>query len=257
MSSRHLLNPAVRDPSKVQVPGDPAQQLSHALTSLSQSYPPQNSYSSHECHGLYSGPTSIAYLFLHLSRTHPKLKVSGHGPMHWAKAYLAGKHSAGSVTASKNGVINEELAFYAVRAALTQDLQDVRSLVKSIKNGVLTAEQGSDEWLYGRAGCLYLLRLVRSWVKETDDIVTPIIEDLIQLILSHGPSWPWHGKDYLGKWFTESCVSHVAPAIPVSRGLPRLTMHLSRRCSRAHRYHHPGNIVRPIQSDVTRSSRQP
>ena len=211
MSSRRLLNPAVHDPSKVQVPKDPAQQLSHALTSLTQSYPPQDAYSSHECHGLYSGPTSIAYLFLHLSRSHPKLKVSGHGPLHWAKAYLAGKRSVASVTASKNGVISEELAFYAVHAAMGQELQHVESLAKSIKHGVLTPEQGSDEWLYGRAGCLYLLRLVRFWVQESDDIVKPIINDLVQLILSHGPSWPWHGKDYLGKWSTGSSVLHVVP----------------------------------------------
>ena len=212
MSSRHLIKPAVHDPSKAQIPTDPGQQLLQALTSLTQSYPPQNSYSSHECHGLYSGPTSIAYLFLHLSRTHPQLKISGHGPLHWAKAYLAGKRSAASATVSRNGVINEELAFYAIRAALTQDLDDVKLLARSIKDGVLTAEQGSDEWLYGRAGCLYLLRLVRSWVQGSDDIVRQIIQDFVQLILSHGPSWPWHGKDYLGKWFLQRCVFDVASA---------------------------------------------
>lgn len=199
MFPRHLPDRALLDPSKAQIPADPGHQLSHALNSLTQYYPPQKAYSSHECHGLYSGPTSIAYLYLHLSRTHPHLEVCGQGTLHWAKAYLAGKRSAGSVTVSKNGAINEELAFYAVRAALTQDLQDVKSLAKSIKDGVLTAEQGSDEWLYGRAGCLYLLRLVRFWVQESDDIVNPVIEDLVPLILSHGPSWPWHGKDYLGR----------------------------------------------------------
>ena len=206
MSPRHLINPAVHDPSKAQIPTDPAQQLSQALTSLTKSYPPQNTYSSHECHGLYSGPTSVAYLFLHLSRTHPQLQISGHGPLSWAKAYLAGKRSAALVTASKNGVINEELAFYAIHAALTQDHQQVKTLVNSIMTGLLTADRGSDEWLYGRAGCLYLLRLVRSWVQGSDDMVKPIIKDLIQLVLSHGPSWPWHGKDYLGKWSLRSCV---------------------------------------------------
>lgn len=192
------LNPARLDPLKLQSSADPGHQLSHALNSLTQCYPPQKIYSPHECHGLYSGPTSIAYLYLHLSRTHPHLKVCGHGPLHWAKAYLAGKRLARSVTASRNGIISEELAFTAVRAAWTQDLQDVKSLAKSIKDGVLTADRGSDEWLYGRAGCLYLLRLVRSWIQGSDDIVDPIITDLVQLILSHGPSWPWHGRDYLG-----------------------------------------------------------
>ena len=241
MSSRHLINPAVHDPSKAHIHTDPGQQLFHALTSLTQSYPPQDIYSSHECHGLYSGPTSIAYLFLHLSRTHPQLKISGHSPLHWAKAYLAGKRSAALVTASKNGVINEELAFYAIRAALTQDLDDVKLLARSIEGGVMTAEQGSDEWLYGRAGCLYLLRLVRSWVQESDDIVRPIIEDMIQLILSHGPSWPWHGKDYLGKYSLQTRVIYIASTHSKSGTVTRLTVRLSRRCSRAHRYHYPDN----------------
>lgn len=200
MSSRHLINPAVYDPSKLQSLPDPGQQLSHTLTSLTQCYPPQKIYSSHECHGLYSGPTSIAYLFLHLSRTHPQLEISGHRPRSWAKAYLSGKRSTASVIASRNGVINEELAFCAIHAALTRDHDDIKLLATNIKDGVLTAEQGSDEWLYGRAGSLYLLRLVRSWVQGSDDIVSPIVKDLTQLILSHGPSWPWHGKDYLGKW---------------------------------------------------------
>ena len=209
MSSRYLINPAVDDTSKMHVPADPGQELSQSLTSLRQSCPPQNSYTSHECHGLYSGPTSIAYLFLHLSRTHPQLNVSGHGALHWANAYLIGKRFTTSVTASKNGVINEQLAFYAIHAALSQDLGNVKMLAESIENGVLTAEQGSDEWLYGRAGCLYLLRLVRSWVPKSDDIVEPIIQKVIQLILSHGPSWPWHGKDYLGKWRTTNSASQT------------------------------------------------
>ena len=211
MSSPHLPNPSIDDLSKVQLLEVPGQQLLQALISITRSYPAQNSYNSHECHGLYSGPTSIAYLFLHLSRTHPQLNVSSYSPMQWAKAYLTGERSAASVTASKNGIINEELAFYAVRAALTQNLHDVKSLAKSIKLGVLTAEQGSDEWLYGRAGCLYLLRLVRSWVQGIDDMVKPIIEDLVQSILAHGPSWPWHGKDYLGQWSTENSILHVTP----------------------------------------------
>ena len=199
-SPRHLINPALHDPSKIQILPDPGQQLSQSLTSLTQSYPPKSIYSPHESHGLYSGPTSVAYLFLRLTRVHPQLKISGLSSGSWAEAYLAGKRAAATVTASNNGVINEELAYYAVRAALNQDLEDVKMIITRIRVDVIRMEQGSDEWLYGRAGCLYLLRLVRYWVQRVDDMVSPIIEDLVQLLLSHGPSWPWHGKDYLGKW---------------------------------------------------------
>ena len=252
MSSRHLINPAVHDPSKEHLHAHPGEQLKLALCSLLQSYPPKKTYGADECHGLYSGPTSIACLFLHLGRTHPQLWFSGQGPSASAAmaygpgppaialAYLAGKRPPALVTASRNGVINEELALCAVHAALTADLDTVKSLARSIKDSVLTEDRGSDEWLYGRAGCLYLLRLVRSCV-GCDDIVKPIIEDLIQRILSHGPSWPWHGKDYLGKWSLQSFVFYVASAHSKAETVPRLTARPSRRCSRAHRHHHPDN----------------
>ena len=199
MASRYLINPAFDNPSEFLTLADPREELLQSLDSIITSFPPQEIYSSHEGHGLYGGPTSIAYLFLHLSHTQPDLQVSGHSALHWAKVYLAGKRSSGAVTADRNGIISEPLAFYAVRSALTKDLRDVEKLAVGIKNGVLTAERGSDEWLYGRAGCLYLLRLARQWVPESDKIVKPIIQEVIQEILNHGPSWPWHGKDYLGK----------------------------------------------------------
>ena len=199
MSSRYFLNEAARDSSKLRTPQDLHQQLLHSLTILTKSYPPQSAYSSHGCHGLYAGPTSIAYLFLHLSLTHSDLQVAGYDPLHWAEAYLSGTRSSHGVTADKNGVINEHLAFHAVRAALSQNIEDVKTLAKSVRNGVLTSGRGSDEWLYGRAGCLYLLRLARSWVPESARIVDPVIQEVIEKVLSYGPSWPWHGKDYLGK----------------------------------------------------------
>ena len=123
---------------------EPHQQLLWCLKNLTQNYSPKQSYNSHDCHGLYSGPTSIAYLFLHLSQTHPDIKVSGHSPIHWAEAYLAGKRPSQAVTADKNGVINEQLAYYAVRAALTQDLKDVEQLATRVRDQTLTLERGSD-----------------------------------------------------------------------------------------------------------------
>ncbi|KAL8829170.1 MAG: hypothetical protein Q9191_002164 [Dirinaria sp. TL-2023a] len=131
-------------------------------------------------------------------RTHRELQVLSHNPLHWAKAYLAGERSGGAVTADRNGIINEQLAFYAVRSALTQDVKDVEKLAEAVKKGALTAERGSDEFLYGRVGCLYLLRLAIHWVAESGKNVKPVIEDIIEKILSHGAPWPWHGKDYLG-----------------------------------------------------------
>jgi len=125
--------------------------------------------------------------------------VAGQKPLQWALEYLQGGREGHAATAGKSGVVNEQLAFYAVRAAVTQDIQDVEKLVKHVSNATLTLERGSDEWLYGRAGCLYLLRLARGWVRDSARVVDPLVEDLIEDVLGRGPAWPWHGKDYLGK----------------------------------------------------------
>lgn len=119
--------------------------------------------------------------------------------MQWASDYLQDGREGHFATAEKCGVVNEQLAFYAVRAAVTQDTKDVEKLVKHAGNAALTLERGSDEWLYGRGGCLYLLRLARGWVRDSASIVDSLVEQVIEDVLSHGPAWPWHGKDYLGK----------------------------------------------------------
>ena len=198
MSSRHLLNEAAGDPSKLRSPQDPYQQLISSLTFLTQEYPP-GSHRNHDCRGLYSGPTSIAYLFLLISRDLPDIAISGQKPLEWAKEYLSEPRDCQRATADKSGVINEHLAFLAVRGAVTKDTKHVEQLVALVRSVTLTSEGGSNEWLYGRAGCLYLLRLARSWVPDCAKIVNPAMQEVTEKVLSHGPSWPWHGKDYLGE----------------------------------------------------------
>ena len=65
-------------------------------------------------------------------------------------------------------------------------------------------DNGSNEWLYGRAGYLYLLRLCRSHFQEHSDsrsivsLLTQVIERTTQRILDEPLPWTWHGKEYLG-----------------------------------------------------------
>ena len=106
----------------------PREQLVKSLEKLVTGYPPKKSYDAQECHGLYSGPTSIAFLFLHISRSHPNLKIKGSSPRDWANDYLYGKRTFSAVTAANCGVINEFLAFHAVHA--TTYLGDTMDLTK-------------------------------------------------------------------------------------------------------------------------------
>ena len=100
---------------------DPMEQMMQSLEKLVTGYPPKRQYDRHECKGLYSGPTSVAYLFLQLSRSHPDLEIKGSLPKQWAMLYLEGERSFSAVTKEHNGVISESLAYPALRAAAGEE----------------------------------------------------------------------------------------------------------------------------------------
>ncbi|KAL8702947.1 MAG: hypothetical protein Q9201_003876 [Fulgogasparrea decipioides] len=175
----------------------PQQQLLHCLDSILHVYPPRDHYSHHDFHGLYSGPTSIAYLFLHLSHTHPDLVINSHHCKTWCEAYLSAKRPANDITGNKCGVIHETLAFSAVSAALSGE-KDFLDTLMSCASELAKEPHGSDEWLYGRAGLLYLLRLVRHWMPSSAEKMNASIQKIGDRILDDGPRWKWHGKEYLG-----------------------------------------------------------
>lgn len=152
MASRHLVNQAVGDPSRLRSPKNQRQQLLSSLDKLTAEYPPQAEYAAHELRGLYSGPTSVAYLFLLLEYDHHDIVIDGVKPLAWAEDYLHGVRERPGATADHNGIINEDLAYYAVKAAVDKDVKSVEQLVKSVRKVTLGPEKGSDEWLYGRAG---------------------------------------------------------------------------------------------------------
>lgn len=190
-------------PSKLLKEERPHEQLVNSLKLIVQAYPPQDTYSRHDLHGLYSGPTSIAYLFLHLAQIYPDIVVGGHHASSWCKAYLLpsnrdhGRQHV-EVTVDNCGVINEELAACAVLAAMTGDEEYCSILVHH--TGTIVQPYGSDEWLYGRAGFLYLLRMVRHWTpsSSTQEAMQACINKVGDRILQGGPPWRWHGKEYLG-----------------------------------------------------------
>ncbi|KAL8686833.1 MAG: hypothetical protein Q9218_006832 [Villophora microphyllina] len=185
-------------PAELSKVKNPEEHLIKSLERIIQEYPPRGDYSRHDFHGLYSGPTSIAYLSLHLSRTHPDLVVAGHHCKTWCKSYLAlDRKTAYGVTADKCGVICEELAYRAVYAAFTGDQRDIPVLYQ-IVSAIAQKPDGSDEWLYGRAGLLYLLRMVRYWVPSQKQTMDACIKKIGDRIIQNGPSWKWHGKEYLG-----------------------------------------------------------
>ncbi|KAL2270595.1 hypothetical protein VTJ83DRAFT_2779 [Remersonia thermophila] len=225
MPQRHLPSDAPRPPSV----GNTDTYLTAAIEDIVTNYPPRSRYSHDQLHGLWSGPTAVAHLLLHVASRRPDLVVAGRSASDWALRYLAeGSRGHNLRLGSRGcGLGDEALTYAALRAAVTAKPQDIGRLVDYVEqlglfacpddsrgggHGHGSSNNGSssrgsngddypDEMLYGRAGALYLLRLVRTRVRQAGgnaDAVDPAIAELSNAILSRGPHWRWHGARYLG-----------------------------------------------------------
>src|SRR5690606_18163292 len=137
------------------------------------------------------GPTGLAYLFLHLSVSHPKITVAGHSPSHWADAYINGDRGPLELKPGTCGLFSERLSYEAVRACISKDLGHVKVLVESM--AALHAPVGAggqdpfpSELLYGRAGALYLLRMIRHFVPNSAALLERAVVLITRRIIDVG-----------------------------------------------------------------------
>jgi hypothetical protein len=182
------------------------EELIASLTRINTYNPPvQTCSTGWTFHGLYYGPTSIAYLFFQLSQLYPDLTFKGQSLLDWARAYLdlgvSGRRE--KVDSNHCGIGNEVLAQVAIRAAMEQDPSLVHKLCSYDEN-IVNDAGGSDEWLYGRSGYLYYLRLARSGFEQgskATEMIEAAIQKTVQRILASKQPWSWpshSGKAYLG-----------------------------------------------------------
>lgn len=155
--------------------------------------------------GLYSGPTGIAYLFYRLSELYPDLEFKQQSLLEWAEAYLAlGNHvKKHNPDASHCGIANETLAHTAVSSLILNDTSLAEKLCayENIINDA--SNDGSNEWLYGRAGYLFFLRACRRHFAKSNhtgtvDRLTSTMKKTTKRIAEVPLPWTWHGKEYLG-----------------------------------------------------------
>jgi len=83
--------------------------------------PPEGPQGGWDFAGLYSGPTSTAYLFYQLSLTHQGVKLNGKTMYEWCLAYFGGPgsrqpYAVGKLDPSHCGIAQELLAHTAVTA---------------------------------------------------------------------------------------------------------------------------------------------
>ena len=170
--------------------------LVQALYRIVEDQPPQESYGS-EVRGCFSGPTSIAYLFLHVSAERPELLINSYNAMHWSKAYLAGKRTSLTFEPGKRcGVSSEAVAYLALRAAVYKDRALVEAFHEKVVEVLSTTTE--PEWCFGKAGTLYLTRLICHWFPESSSILSESIAKLRASLIKEGPNWVFNDLQDIG-----------------------------------------------------------
>ncbi|KAI0872108.1 hypothetical protein GGS24DRAFT_468879 [Hypoxylon argillaceum] len=185
---------------------DAHNELLAGLRRLTKLYPPVHTCSTGwSFRGLYSGPTSIAFMFYRLSQIHPNLEFEHQSLREWAQAYLqlgARTHKR-TPTPSHCGIGDETLARLALEAVILEDAGLAKQVCAYAEVVNSPTDDGSNEWLYGRAGYLYLLRLCQGVFSPGCDSGTATrlertVRSTVDRILTVPQPWIWHGKQYLG-----------------------------------------------------------
>lgn len=217
-------------PSTLYIPNDeepqsrtPSKQVVKALQDLVLKFPP----SQDSCEGgFYSGTVSIAFLLMAIGQYYadvelksayddePKASISA-----WLIAYLEVVTKRFRRLESPDdkhcGISCSLLASLALTTAMTKNADTAKELCKEI-GAALHKETSSHDWLNGRAGALYFLRLARASFSRIEDPETGelapetsddrsarkalnrAIEKVILGILDAPRPWRRHEKHYLG-----------------------------------------------------------
>ncbi|MCJ1309191.1 hypothetical protein MMC25_002848 [Agyrium rufum] len=173
---------------------DPKRHLIDTITRVIREYPPQDSWAPDESRGIYRGPTSIAYLCLHLAEGYPDLLIEAEPLTYWAKSYLRGTRQPPNSHVKEGGVMNEDLAFTCVNVAVNQDAESIECFRATVPRFIDAADGVPCEWTFGFAGTLVCLRIVERRVPELKSEVEAAKEVLIKKVLAQGPPWLYFGK---------------------------------------------------------------
>lgn len=121
----------------------------------------------------------------------------------WSAAYL--KQAQDNIASypgpsiGKCGITDDILSLLAIGAASSKDAEMAANLCDYSAEAI--EAETENEMLYGRAGYLYLLRLVKaSFVDDpkTLQLITDTQDDVIDVVLDSPRPWKWRGKTYIG-----------------------------------------------------------
>ncbi len=208
ITSLHPRHFTITHHSSPQSSPSPTSELTSILTSILYTPPP----SSFTHHGLFLGPTSLAYLLHRLSHLHPHLTISSHSLPSWAAWALSLPPPARLLeekATKRGGIADELMATHTVSALLHSSTATAATVVRLARLTLDPRHCSSNEWLYGRAGTLYLLRALSTHFARNDAPASPqltevladieaVMDALCEVITSTPRPWTWHQKHYLG-----------------------------------------------------------
>ena len=77
------------------------------------------------------------------------------------------------------------MSFHAVKSSATRDMSYVKRVLEVLTD--LKTDPTFSEWFNGRVGALYLLRMIRSWVSESAEVISEAMKPLIEHLLNQEP----------------------------------------------------------------------
>jgi len=172
--------------------GNTQEYLLQTIEGILRGYPPKLPWASpygRVYRGLFLGPTPLAYFFLLLSEKQPNLIINGKTPFEWCQAYLnLGQETIPLLFTDTCGITNEYLAYNSVLACASKEIQYAQKVTSALRN--LDAPPGHCERMNGRAGALYLLRMIRKFLPSLTEEIKRVTRILIEQILTQEP-WTW------------------------------------------------------------------
>lgn len=93
------------------------------------------------------------------------------------------------------GITNEFLVSNALKACLYQSEDHANKVLDALRG--LKTDPTYCEWLRGRAGALYILRIMRQGLPNIAGAINSVIKIVIEVMIPQQP-WVWNGWQYLG-----------------------------------------------------------
>ena len=184
----------------------PRDEILPQLHKLITKWPPRDgTFPAELCHGLFAGPVSIAYLLFKISEPgsgYEDVKVEDRNLRQWADTYLefavgifSPEYEASFPKQHRWGLQSDRPAQYALKAAFHKDEQALQDFLALLPKVLETGEgEVWNDFLLGRTGYLYMLRLIRqSWPQAP--IPPTVFKEFLDRILLDG-KMKWTFMEY-------------------------------------------------------------